>query len=163
MKSYFAGFTAIVLATIIWFQFSKKPEPAPDVSLQLLNAPQKRLSDYRGQVLLVNFWSTSCPPCFKEMEDFKTLYPEFQQQGFEIIGVAMPYDRPDMIAETKQRKALPYPVALDITGEVFRAFGSFKAVPTSFLISKHGLIIEQHTGLYDINELRNKIKQQLSI
>ena len=138
-----------------------KPEKATTFSF--IDGSKKKLRDFTGQWLVVNFWSVSCPPCFQEMPELARLYTRPDSDSFELIGVAMPYDRPDMILETQQRKQLPYPLAIDIKGEVNRAFGIVQVVPTSFLLNPDGDIVWQHAGIVTYDALKKELVDQQSI
>lgn len=74
------------------------------------------------------------------------LYHEMHEQGLEIIGIAMPYDRPDYIMEMVKQKKLPYPIAFDLKGEAVLAFGKVSLTPTSFLIDDKGKIVKKKIG-----------------
>lgn len=125
----------------------------------------RRLSpdQLRGKPVLINFWSTSCKSCIQELPDLFALYNEFSSAGLEIIGVTMPYDRPDIVLKVTDRHQIPYPVALDVTGEISRAFGNVSVTPTHFLITPEGQIAEKVVGMIDPDKLRNRIKTMLEL
>lgn len=126
----------------------------PDAATQFtfISGQQKKLSDYAGQWLLVNFWSVSCPPCFQEMPDLSRLHNELRDDNFQLIGVAMPYDRPDDIVATQQKMQLSYPVSIDITGEINQAFGIVRAIPSSYLLNPQGNVAKRYTGIITYEE-----------
>ena len=145
----------------------RTPSPDGSVVFSLINGQKKQLDDYRGTWLLVNFWSVSCPPCFQEMPALTRLHTELKSDNFSIIGIAMPYDRPDMIVETSHREQLSYPVAIDIQGIVTQAFAPITVIPSSYLVNPDGEIVWQHTGvitydgfLQELAELRSAYKKK---
>ena len=72
----------------------------------------------------------------------------------------MPYDRPDMILETQQRKNLEYPIAIDVQGDINRAFGIVQMVPSSFLLNPDGKIVGQHTGIINYDSFIRELALQ---
>ena len=97
------------------------------------------------------------------MPDFSRLHTELSHKGFSVIGIAMPFDRPDMIVETNQRMQLSYPVALDITGEANRAFGDIQVIPTSFLLDPDSKIVKKYSGAVTYDKLKKELEKQQSI
>lgn len=124
-------------------------DPPPDTSFQAIDGRKLSLAALRGHPVLVNFWSTSCRPCIEEMPLLARLYRRWSAQGLELIGVAAPYDRPDNVVTLARREAIPYPVALDLTGAVEQAFGGIRGTPTSFLIGPAGHVRLRTQGPLD--------------
>ncbi len=141
-------------------------EPAklnkPDASTQFtfLSGQQPTLSDYTGQWLLVNFWSVSCPPCYEEMPDLSRLYNELKKDNFHLIGVAMPYDRPDQIIAAKEKMQLTYPVSIDIEGNINRAFGIQKVIPSSYLLTPDGKVAKSYIGIITYEKFIKDLKEK---
>ncbi len=77
------------------------------------------------------------------------LYRRWSAKGLEVIGVAAPYDRPDNVVTLARREAIPYPVALDLTGALAQAFGGIQGTPTSFLIGPAGHVRLRTLGPLD--------------
>ncbi|MBX2836019.1 MAG: TlpA family protein disulfide reductase [Gammaproteobacteria bacterium] len=135
-------------------------KPAPDVQFRTLQGEVLSLRAM-GTPVLVNFWSTSCTICIAEMPELVALYNDYQPKGFELIGVALPSDRPDQVLKLSQDKALPYPIAIDIDGEVIKAFEPVRATPTTFLIAPDGTVVSRHVGRVNITKLRAAIDELL--
>ena len=131
------------------------------LSFNTLSGSTIALNDVNGPTL-VNFWSTSCVICVKEMPHMADLYRELSPQGFELIAVAMPYDPPNEVLELSERQQLPFPVALDLNGEAVEAFESVQGTPTSFLIDRNGKLVERYIGALDLAELRVAVDKLLS-
>ena len=127
--------------------------------VSFIDGQKKSLAEFNGQWLLVNFWSVSCPPCFQEMPELSRLHDEMATDDFAVIGIAMPYDRPDMILETQQRKNLSYPIAIDIQGTANNAFGTIRVVPTSILLNPDGEIVWQHAGVITYDGFNKKLSE----
>lgn len=153
-----AGLAA--LAIIAAAAFTQRAA-APQVTFATLSGETLSTSDLRGKVLLVNFWATSCVTCVKEMPRMVETYKTFAPRGYEMIAVAMSYDHPNRVAEFAQRRALPFKVALDGNGDIARGFGNVRATPTTFLIDKHGRIVQQYLGEPDWGELHALVERAL--
>ena len=89
------------------------------------------------------------------------LYHELAPHGLEIIAVAMAYDPPNQVMEMRQRKQIPYPIALDIQGKVARAFGDVRLTPTTFLIDSQGQVAIQKTGMLNMARMRHRLQSML--
>ena len=153
-----AGFaiSVLVLLAYLWFGPSGV-QSAPDISFNITDGRSIDLKTLRGKPVLITFWATSCPGCIKEMPHLIELYNELHSKGLEIIGIAMPYDRPDHVIEMIKRKKLPYPVAIDIEGKAVAAFGNVQLTPTSFLIDPRGQIVKHKIGEMDMQQLHKQI------
>jgi peroxiredoxin len=140
-------FAILVLGSITYLWVAPSgAQHAPDITLQLIDGKKLKLSSLKGKPVLITFWATSCPGCIKEMPHLIELYNELHSKGLEIIGIAMPYDRPDYVMEMVKRKKVPYRIALDLKGDAVRAFGKVSLTPTSFLIDDNGKIIKKKIG-----------------
>jgi peroxiredoxin len=135
---------------------------APDLTLTTLQGKTLNLASLRGRPVLVNFWSTSCPGCIREMPQLVQLYGEFAAQGLEVIGIAMAYDPPNQVVALSEIRRIPYPVALDINSEAARAFGGVQVTPTLFLITPDGRIAHYQTGELDMHAVRGMVAGMLS-
>ena len=158
---WIAGAAAIVIAVAGWLILSQKPA-APDVSLATLKGTTLSLAQLRGKVVLVNFWATTCTTCVGEMPRMVETYNKFAPRGYEMIAVAMDYDRPDWVLNYTQQNALPFTVALDIKGALAEAFGGVRLTPTSFLIDKRGRIVQQYLGQPDFAKFQALVEQLLT-
>ena len=161
----------IIVATVslllvtagLFFHLSNKTVLGSSASIKLTSIDGRKISleDLHGRPVLISFWASSCSTCLKEMPHLISLYQELNPFGLEIIGIAMPYDPPNLVLETVKSKQIPYPVALDIDGAANHAFGDIAGTPTSFLISPDGMIIEKIVGEMKIEKLREKIVRML--
>jgi len=144
-------------AALVW----KSQRSAPAVTFTTLAGKPITPRELQGKVVLVNFWATSCPVCARELPELVATYRTYASRGFEIIAVAMPYDRPDWVVDYARRRDLPFTVALDYDGTINRAFGGIEATPTAFLIDKQGHIVRRTVGQPDFAELRARIQGEL--
>ncbi len=136
---------------------------APDIALQTLQGESIQLTGLTGKPVLVTFWATDCPACIKEMPHLVDLYKALSPEGLEIIGIAVPRNRPDHVIAMVKTKQLPYRIALDIDGKVSQAFGNVRLTPTSFLIAPDGRIVHQKTGKLDIQKIHKLIASMLPV
>ncbi len=150
----------VILASLPWLYRNSVTVP-DDVVFRLIDGRQLTLEQLRGRPVLIDFWATSCRSCLEETPDLIALYQELANQGLEIIAVAMPYDRPDMVLKAAEELNIPYPIALDIDGTVVAAFGGIAVTPTHFLIRPDGKIADRITGTIDPAKLRVRIKKML--
>lgn len=154
------GGTFVVAAAMALTYISlsqQSPKAAPNLQLSLLDGSKPMLSAYRGKTVLGVFWSVSCAICAEEIPRLNELYQQRARYNLEIIGFNMPYDRPDWTVSFVRKRAMQYPVSLDVSGEIARGFGGVRATPTVVLIDKHGRIVWKRVGRTDFD----KLKQQL--
>jgi len=130
---------------------------APRTAFTVLGADPVQMDNLLGRPLIVNFWATTCSICRREMPKLADLYRDLHPRGLELIGVAMPYDPPNLVAAFVQRSSLPYPVSLDIDARIVTAFGGVTATPTTFLISPEGRILRRLEGRIDFPALRRHV------
>lgn len=142
--------------------FHAPPAAAPEVNLPTLAGGNLTISALRGKVVLVNFWATSCAVCVKEMPMLVATHRKFATRGYATVAVAMSYDHPNSVAEYAQKNALPFHVALDISGDIARQFGDVRLTPTSFVIDRRGRILKQYLGEPDEAELQGLLEKALA-
>lgn len=148
--------TLVVMGVALWsMTFTTQ---APEVTFVLTDGRTLSLDSLRGRPVLITFWASTCPSCLAEMPHLAELYREFSPSGLELIGVAMPYDPPPVVLGLVRRRALPYPIALDLESKVVQAFGNVRVTPTSVLISPAGEIVFKHTGTLDMGTLRATLR-----
>ena len=119
---------------------------APDFELQSIDGETVKLSDLRGQAVLVNLWATWCPPCRAEMPAIEKVYNDYKDQGFVVLAVNMTYqDAFADIAPFIDEYSLTFPILLDETSEVGTAY-QLRSLPSSFFIDRDGIIREVVIG-----------------
>ncbi len=142
----------VVYATVIFFLLigcSKKAEvPAgssPQFSLKGIDNNQINLSDYKGRVVLIDFWATWCPPCRATIPVIERLYARYKDKGFVVLGLSVA-DSPDAVRSFRDANKMQYPIAMadDKTEKLYGVRG----IPSMFLLDKDGRIVEHITG-YD--------------
>lgn len=119
---------------------------APDFELKTPTGETVKLSDLRGQAVLVNLWATWCPPCRAEMQTIETVYNEYKDQGFVVLAVNMTYqDNALDIMPFVNDEGLTFPILLDETGNMANAY-QLKSLPSSYFIGRDGIINEVVIG-----------------
>jgi peroxiredoxin len=119
---------------------------APDFELSTLDGKTIKLSDLRGQAVLLNLWTTWCPPCRAEMPTIQTIYTEYKDQGFTVLAVNMTYqDTFAEIAPFVEQYGLTFPILLDQNASVGPAY-QLRSLPSSFFIDREGIIREVVIG-----------------
>ena len=159
------GWAAIAAALAVTFVAFLSIKPAvtsvPQVTFNMVDGEPLSSAQLPGRLTMINFWSTTCGVCMQEMPYLVQTYRDYHERGFDIVAVAMPYDRPDLVLDYRQRKQLPFKVAIDYDGKVNRAFGGIAFTPTSVLIDAHGKIVSWIVGAPDFKELRSVIEKEL--
>jgi peroxiredoxin len=128
------------------------PEPAretaPSFTLQDLNGKQVSLSDFKGKVVVLDFWATWCPPCVKEIPHFIELYEQYKDQGFAMVGISVDREGAGVVSSFAQKYSINYPVLMT-DGRIEKAYGDITSIPTTFVIDKAGNIRQKYVGYRD--------------
>ena len=117
---------------------------APDFSLTALDGRPVALSDLRGQVVLLNFWTTDCVPCRAEMPDIQAAYQDYQDRNFVVLSINVK-EGERAVAQFAQEFHLTMPVLLDRDGSTTRRY-RVRGLPTSFLVDPEGVIRKLKVG-----------------
>lgn len=128
---------------------------APDFSLPELDGQKLALSDYRGHVVLLDFWATWCEPCREEIPRFVELQDKYRDRGFQIIGVSMD-DTPAPVREFYREFKINYPVVMG-NAKVGELYGGVLGLPIAFLLQPDGRIYAKHIGAVDLALLEKEI------
>ena len=136
-------------------QLTKLPGgPAPALTLVDVHGRQVSLQDYRGKVVFLNFWATWCVPCREEMPALEELHQTFHPQGLVILAVNFREGLEPIKAFVVQRQ-LSFPILLDPSGAVFRAYTAI-GLPTAYLISREGRLLAHSVGSRDWRRVEGK-------
>lgn len=136
------------------------PGTAPDFARADLEQRQIRLADYRGKVVLLNFWATWCAPCLGEIGRFAQWQRRFGGPGgLQVIGISMD-DDPAPVREAYGRFHLNYPVVMG-DEQLGEAYGGVLGLPVTFLIDGGGVIRQRHQGAANLDRLEQEIRSLL--
>ena len=126
------------------FAATEQNEAAPDFTLKSLKGSNLKLSEFRGDVVMINFWATWCGPCRQEMPILNDLYLKYRDSGFTLLGVNVEKNTSkaaDMIRELK----VVYPVLFDIDNTVSKLY-KVEAMPSTVLVNRDGNMRYLHRG-----------------
>lgn len=158
---------AIIFALVSNIQADKTiyqvGDDAPDFELKQINKNNElesiRLSEFKGQGVMLNFWGTWCKPCEEEMPYMQELYPEYKEKGIEIIAVSL--DSTELVVDRFIDKYdLTFPIPHDKTGEV-RDLYKIGPIPSSIFINPDGKIQRVVNGALSLESLENYFKEIL--
>jgi len=145
-----------------------KPTCSPDFTLKNLEDHDVSLSQFRGKVILVNFWATWCGPCKIEIPWLVELQNKYAARGFTVLGVAMDDEGKSAVAPFVQKErfkvagtpqSMNYPILLGNNATADK-FGGLVGFPTSLLISKDGRVVKRVDGLVSYDEIEKAIQSQ---
>ncbi len=151
----------VVMAGAGWQVLKQQESVAPMVSVPTLQGQTLSLAQWKGKVVLVNFWATSCSACVKEMPELVKTFNTYHSQGLETVAIAMNYDPPEYVENFSRARQLPFTVALDREGKAAKAFGEIRLTPTTFLLDKQGKMVQRYIGIPDFNQLNQLIDSKL--
>jgi peroxiredoxin/YHS domain-containing protein len=121
------------------------PRPAPELNARLMGGDKVGLADYRGKVVLIDFWATWCKPCVKSMPSVDKLYASRKDKGFVALGISIDEDT-SKVAPFLKKKPVSYPILLDSAKDATWAAYKVKAIPALFLVDRNGQVVAQWTG-----------------
>lgn len=124
----------------------KDRQTAPEFTLKDANGQTVRLSDYKGKVVLLDFWATWCGPCKLEIPWFMEFEQQFKDRGFSVVGVSMDEDGWNAVKPYLLQMRINYRVLLG-NDQVGTLYGGVDSLPTTFLIDRQGKIASVHIGV----------------
>jgi len=128
-----------------------------DFVLKDINGQDVALNDFKGQVILLDFWATWCAPCRIEIPNFVELYDEYGPDGFVVLGISVD-DAGTDLKPFADELAMDYPVLIGAEREdVINAYGPPIGYPTTFVIGRDGKICASHTGFATKEQFENEI------
>ncbi len=132
----------------------------PQFTLKDINGRTVRLSDYKGKVVLINFWATWCPPCRAEMPYFVRLQREHRKRGLQIIGITYPPEDKTRVRRFARSLKVNYPIILG-SPQIKARFSSEEDLPLTVVINREGKVSDIIVGILLREEFDEKIKPLL--
>jgi peroxiredoxin len=126
----------------------KVGDPAPDFRLYDLDGNMVKLSDYRGSVVVINFWATWCGPCRVEMPGMEALYRSFRRKDFAILAISTDPQGVAVTRPFRNQLGLTFPILHDSDFRVGLAYGA-RTLPMTFVVNRQGVIIHRIFGARD--------------
>jgi peroxiredoxin len=141
----FCGFCLLIGMTVAPALAVKINTSAPDFALKDLHGKSVSLSNFRGKVVILNFWSTTCEPCLAEIPSLIKLQREFHSQGLVVLGIALdPAEKP--VQETVDKLRIEYTNLMDSNKDVYFDSYGLLGQPISIIVDRNGVIREKIIG-----------------
>lgn len=137
-------------------------QSAPDARFTTLDGQSVQLSSYKGKVVLVNFWATTCTTCVAEMPKLVEIHQRLAAKGYATVAIAMDYDPPEYVRNYASKNGLPFTVGLDQGGAAAKSFEDVRLTPTSFLIDRQGRIVQKYLGAPDFPKFEALVEKLLA-
>lgn len=137
-------------------------QSAPDFTLEALEGPNQRLQEYRGQVVLINFWASWCGPCRQEMPVLDQLHKRYEEAGFAVLGVNVEGSRAPAEKIAKEAN-VSFPVLIDAKQKISKEY-DLEAMPSTVVVDRDGKIRYIHRGYKPGDETKylEVVKQLIS-
>jgi peroxiredoxin len=140
-----------------------KRNPAPNFEVKDANGQAFHLADYKGKVVLLNFWATWCGPCKVEIPWFIEFEKNYKDRGFAVLGVSLDDDGWEVVKPYIEARKVNYRVALGSI-DIERLYGGgegIQSLPTSFIIDRDGKVASVHVGLISKSDYQNELEELL--
>ena len=135
-------------------------KPAPAFTLLDLNGNKVSLSDYKGKVVIIDFWATWCPPCVREIPHFIALYKEYKDKGLSMVGISVDHQGINVVKTFNQKYKINYQILM-ADSQVTSTYGNIRGIPTTFVIDPSGNIQRMYVGYRDKAVFETDIKKLL--
>jgi len=133
-------FTLIFLLSVIGCVSDKQLDSVPNFELPDLEGKLHSLDEYRGKVVLLNFWATWCPPCVAEMQDLQKVHQSLQSKGLVVVGISLDKN-PEKLRNFIEKEKLTFPIFRDALGGTVSRF-DVKGFPETFFIGRDGTFLQ---------------------
>jgi len=141
--------------------FASNPIPAPPFLVPDLDGQIVSTAAWHGKVVLLNFWATWCPPCREEIPLMVDLASRYKDR-LQIIGVSMDDGPPEEVLQFAKQFGINYPIVM-ASRELVREYGGVPGLPTSFVISPEGRVVQKHVGLYPMEVYESEVRALLGL
>jgi peroxiredoxin len=135
----------VLAAAFVLPVFASSSSPAPAFQLSGRNGTTIDLSQYKGKVVMINFWATWCGPCRQEMPLLESIYKQYKARGFTMLGVNVEPDSKAAEAWLAKQKPVSFPIAFDVDSKVSKMY-KVAGMPSTIFVDRNGNITEMHKG-----------------
>ena len=132
----------------------------PAWSLKDVDGKTVNFADFKGKVVVIDFWATWCPPCREEIPGYIEMTKKHGKDGLVIIGISLDQAGPGVVRSFIAKSGINYPIVMGDDATV-AAFGGVEGIPTTFLIDREGLIRDKKVGMMAAAEYEKKILEVL--
>jgi thiol-disulfide isomerase/thioredoxin len=150
--------------TVVFFalglQNSLLAATAPGWDLKDVKGNSVKLSDFKGKVVILDFWATWCPPCRAEIPHFIGLQEKYGKQGLVVVGVSVDQGGPKVVLSFVKANKINYPIVFGDL-DVAQLYDATDEIPTTFVIDRTGNIVAKHLGFTDSETFESEIKSVL--
>lgn len=162
------SYTTVIFFSVMLFSFfgsqvapnADEMTPAPQFTLADLDGNNVSLSDFAGNVVVLNFWATWCPACRMEIPHMIELQNKYQGEGVKIVGVSLDQGGAKVVKPFYDKNKLNYLMLIG-TEQVVKDFGGIYGIPTTFIIDQKGTISIKISGVQGVKKLENEIEKLL--
>lgn len=133
------------------------PRPAPNFTLLNLAGEKVSLENFRGKIVLLDFWATWCRPCVKSMPALQKLHDQFASKNFTVLGISTDEEGKKKVEPFLKKHKIAYPILLDAAENPAWEMYKVKVIPMMFLVDPKGQIVKQWVGEADMKEVENAI------
>ena len=136
----------------------EKPAPAPPFSLRTLDGRSIRLQDFRGKVVVLDFWATWCKPCVASMPHLSQMQQRYAGRGLVVVGVSMDDLGPSDVRRFADDLGVKFRLAM-ADDRVLDAYGPIRALPTTYFIDRRGAVARRVVGYIDLETMESYIRE----
>lgn len=135
-------------------------QPAPSWTLHDVHGKTISSADFQGKVVVLDFWATWCGPCLMEIPGYIELQTKYGENGLAMVGVSVDQAEPEVVARFAKQRGINYPIVM-ADQEIIEAFGGISAIPTTFIIDRHGNIRHHKVGAMPTEQFEAMIRPVL--
>ncbi len=140
-------------------------KPVEQMGWKIFDGMEQKLGDFKGKVLVLDFWATYCPPCIKEIPHLKELQAKYGDKGFQVIGLHVGGEDDQLrVPEFVERLKIDYPLALPEDELIYSLLGDDNRIPQTLIFDREGKLVKQFVS-YDENvkkEIDKAIEEQFA-
>jgi cytochrome c biogenesis protein CcmG/thiol:disulfide interchange protein DsbE len=160
MKRLLAAVLAVLIVTACSGGSRDLSITAPDFVLPAVDGTMVQLSDYKGKVIIIDFWTTWCAPCQEQVPILTKLHKSYSEKGLVILGISLDVEGLEVLGPFVHENMVPYKVLMS-DDRVNRAFGGIATIPTLYIVDRNGRLVRKLIGFHNYRDLEDEIKRYL--